>query len=127
MNRSVALLLTGSMLFLGVIARPAQAATSKEAIKCGVAFFTMTSKAEALIYKGAAKVCKRPGDLATIAAKVTLAINRVITKVNLKFSGANCDPDLSTAFPLQLFEQRVVSTLLSQFPQYCDNIDGAPF
>jgi hypothetical protein len=115
------------MLFLGVIARPAQAATSKEAIKCGVAFFTMTSKAEALIYKGAAKVCKRPGDLATIAAKVTLAINRVITKVNLKFSGANCDPDIASGFPVQFFSVALVSAELDLFSSFCDNIDGAPF
>ena len=126
MNRSVALLLTGSMLFLGVIARPAQAATSKEAIKCGVAFFTMTSKTEALIYKGAAKVFKRPGDLATIAAKVTVAINRVVTKVNLKFSGANCDPDV--AFPqVGFFSVPLVSAYLDLFSSFCDNIDGAPF
>jgi len=109
-----------------VITRPAQAATGKEAIKCGGAFLAIVVRSEMLVVKAVLKLCKRPGDLAPISAKLTADLNKPITKTNAKFSGANCDPDLSTAFPMQLFEQRAVSTLLSQFPQYCDNIASPP-
>jgi hypothetical protein len=120
------------LLVLGVASPPAQAATPKEALKCGLALRKLQAKQLVLLSKAIVKLCKEPGDLAEVVTKMTAALNKTTQKINAKFNAGNCDPDIAQlgGLPQPLLSEAAVEGLVvgvtTPLAVLCNNTSDAP-
>lgn len=115
------------MLWLVAVSPAAQAATDKEALKCGLALFRIVAKGEVLTGRTVITLCKHPEDLSSAVEKFAATMNKAIMRFNARFSAANCDPDAPSGapLPLPLYDPATLSTYFATlFPtKYCNNVD----